>query len=247
MPPSKQKPSEIAAEAKRIYIPYIRDNFPLQWPATSYLCYSDSLVAQPPISKLPIRFGMCLSSNLHYIPHLHQTQHFTIVTPLMWPLIGLREKLWPSLLSCRLTTRDRVVIGKQVSLPSGSSMPLTQPQASCRQKSVFVEGATYMGQSPLRRRGIALHPTTQSHRKLASFQRKSVSLPYSRSPNCFSLIHLPVVFRGGPDKYEIWPEMKGMTHLQSSSCKCNISSDASHIRLSRQTAKVGQFRQKILV
>jgi hypothetical protein len=58
MPPSKPKPSEIAAEAKRIYIPYIRDNFRVQWPATSFLCYSESLVAQPPLSKLPIRFGM---------------------------------------------------------------------------------------------------------------------------------------------------------------------------------------------
>ncbi|KAB8293295.1 hypothetical protein EYC80_007624 [Monilinia laxa] len=42
MPPSKPKPSEIAAEAKKTYIPYIRSACP-QWPTTSYLCHSDSL------------------------------------------------------------------------------------------------------------------------------------------------------------------------------------------------------------
>lgn len=40
MPPSKPKPSEIAAEAKRIYMPYIWKNF-LKDPTTSYL-YPDS-------------------------------------------------------------------------------------------------------------------------------------------------------------------------------------------------------------
>ena len=48
MPPSKPKPSEIAAEAKKNYIPYIRDNFSDRWPPTSYLCFSDSLHAKAP-------------------------------------------------------------------------------------------------------------------------------------------------------------------------------------------------------
>ncbi|KAM0180267.1 hypothetical protein ACHAPF_002436 [Botrytis cinerea] len=46
MPPSKPKPSEIAAEAKKTYVPYIRSACP-QWPTTSYLCHSDSLRDQP--------------------------------------------------------------------------------------------------------------------------------------------------------------------------------------------------------
>ncbi|PQE23664.1 Mitochondrial chaperone bcs1 protein [Rutstroemia sp. NJR-2017a BVV2] len=46
MPPAKLKPSEIAAEAKKTYIPYIRHTF-TQWPIVSYLCHSDSLQGQP--------------------------------------------------------------------------------------------------------------------------------------------------------------------------------------------------------
>ena len=40
MPPAKLKPSDIAAEAKRTYIPYIEQRFP-QYPVRSYL-YPDS-------------------------------------------------------------------------------------------------------------------------------------------------------------------------------------------------------------
>ncbi|PQE06954.1 Mitochondrial chaperone bcs1 protein [Rutstroemia sp. NJR-2017a WRK4] len=46
MPPAKLKPSEIAAEAKKTYIPYIRHTF-TQWPIVSYLCHSDTLKDQP--------------------------------------------------------------------------------------------------------------------------------------------------------------------------------------------------------
>ncbi|RDL33909.1 Uncharacterized protein BP5553_08277 [Venustampulla echinocandica] len=49
MPPSRPKPSEIAAEAKKTYIPYIRHNFSSQWPPTSFLCHSESLIAPPSI------------------------------------------------------------------------------------------------------------------------------------------------------------------------------------------------------
>ncbi|KAH6694216.1 hypothetical protein BKA61DRAFT_259536 [Leptodontidium sp. MPI-SDFR-AT-0119] len=51
MPPSKPKPSEIAAEAKKTYIPYIRSTLNDKWPATSYLCYSEAMVAQPPAKE----------------------------------------------------------------------------------------------------------------------------------------------------------------------------------------------------
>jgi hypothetical protein len=97
MPASKPKPSEIAAEAKKIYIPYVRQNFGAQWPATSFLCYSETLVAQPPAMKLPIRFGP-YTSTFHLSAHyLRRLQRFTIVTQLMWLLIGLREKMSQSL------------------------------------------------------------------------------------------------------------------------------------------------------
>ncbi|CZT50761.1 uncharacterized protein RSE6_11804 [Rhynchosporium secalis] len=48
MPPSKLKPSEIAAEAKKKFIPYILATMNDKWPASSYLCYSESIEAQPP-------------------------------------------------------------------------------------------------------------------------------------------------------------------------------------------------------
>ncbi|TAQ85375.1 hypothetical protein B7494_g6302 [Chlorociboria aeruginascens] len=46
MPPSKPKPSEIAAEAKKTYIPYIRENFSARWSPTSYICHSETLPAR---------------------------------------------------------------------------------------------------------------------------------------------------------------------------------------------------------
>ncbi|KAL2063888.1 hypothetical protein VTL71DRAFT_4382 [Oculimacula yallundae] len=46
MPPSKAKPSEIAAEAKKKFIPYIRATLNDKWPATSFLCYSESIEAE---------------------------------------------------------------------------------------------------------------------------------------------------------------------------------------------------------
>lgn len=57
MPPIKPKPSEIAAEAKKTYIPYIRQNYGTQWPAQSFLCHSDSLVAPAPQATRHCRFG----------------------------------------------------------------------------------------------------------------------------------------------------------------------------------------------
>jgi hypothetical protein len=60
MPPSKPKPSEIAVEAKKSYIPYIRTNFSTQWPSTSYLCHSESVRSPPGNAALRInpRFGI---------------------------------------------------------------------------------------------------------------------------------------------------------------------------------------------
>jgi hypothetical protein len=67
MSPSKPKPSEIAAEAKKTYIPYIRQNYSTQWPAQSFLCHSDALVAQPPQVTRHCRFGKnCLGTGRTY-------------------------------------------------------------------------------------------------------------------------------------------------------------------------------------
>jgi hypothetical protein len=51
--PSKSKAPEIAAEAKKVYIPYIKQNYP-QWETTSYLIADSALQmrcspAQPPL------------------------------------------------------------------------------------------------------------------------------------------------------------------------------------------------------
>ena len=65
MPLSKPKPSEIAAQAKKTYIPYIRDNFSGTWPPTSYLCHSESLIATPTGQTTShCRFGMSQERNL---------------------------------------------------------------------------------------------------------------------------------------------------------------------------------------
>lgn len=56
MPPHKPKASEVAADAKKIYIPHIRKHFP-QWPSISYLCHSDSLPARPLQDPKHCRFG----------------------------------------------------------------------------------------------------------------------------------------------------------------------------------------------
>ena len=54
MPPLKPKPSEIAAEAKRTYIPYIEQHYP-QYPAKSFLHPDSSLIRVPPGKSSPPR------------------------------------------------------------------------------------------------------------------------------------------------------------------------------------------------
>ncbi|KAI0202145.1 hypothetical protein F4808DRAFT_80160 [Astrocystis sublimbata] len=48
MPPSKPKPIEVAAEAKRYYIPIIRSEYAHQWPTYSYLF-------QKPLEQIPLQ------------------------------------------------------------------------------------------------------------------------------------------------------------------------------------------------
>jgi hypothetical protein len=58
MPSSKPKPSEIAAEAKKVYIPYIREKCP-DWPTESYLIEdaAGQIIAPPPEKPLRCRIG----------------------------------------------------------------------------------------------------------------------------------------------------------------------------------------------
>ena len=67
MPPSKPKPSEIAAEAKKTYIPYIRQNLSSHWPSTSYLCPSESMIAgQPDVLGRQVHFGHTYDTHISY-------------------------------------------------------------------------------------------------------------------------------------------------------------------------------------
>ncbi|KAI0912713.1 hypothetical protein F4824DRAFT_487928 [Ustulina deusta] len=57
MPPSKPKPAEVAAEAKRNYIPIIRSEYAQQWPTYSYLF-------QQPLQQIPLQpLGSSLPRN----------------------------------------------------------------------------------------------------------------------------------------------------------------------------------------
>ncbi|KAI1100766.1 hypothetical protein F4804DRAFT_348232 [Jackrogersella minutella] len=51
MPPSKPKPSEVAAETKRHYIPVIKSDYAHQWPTHSYLF-------QQPLQQIPLQNSM---------------------------------------------------------------------------------------------------------------------------------------------------------------------------------------------
>lgn len=58
MPSSKPKPSEIATEAKRSYIPYIKDKFSDQWPTHSYLIADSSVMRCSPLADFRLRIGI---------------------------------------------------------------------------------------------------------------------------------------------------------------------------------------------
>ncbi|RDW73661.1 hypothetical protein BP5796_07103 [Coleophoma crateriformis] len=57
MPSSRPKPSEVAVEAKREFIPYIKHHFAKEWPTHSYLCYSESLPRSQPDRSRHCRFA----------------------------------------------------------------------------------------------------------------------------------------------------------------------------------------------
>jgi hypothetical protein len=56
--PSKPKAPEIAAEAKKVYIPYIKQNYP-HWDTTSYLIADSGsqMLCQPALEPLRCRIG----------------------------------------------------------------------------------------------------------------------------------------------------------------------------------------------
>lgn len=75
----KQKPSDVAAETKRTYTPYIKANFEAQWPTCSYL-FEQPIVqcAQRFLEVRPVGLGppqFCKSDPLHPQRSAHKPQH----------------------------------------------------------------------------------------------------------------------------------------------------------------------------
>ncbi|KAI8627106.1 hypothetical protein F5Y19DRAFT_179552 [Xylariaceae sp. FL1651] len=72
MPSSKPKPSEIAAEAKRHYIPMIKNDYAQQWPTHSYLF-------QKPLEQIPLQpLGPSLPPPPEFYTYLADPVDFTI-------------------------------------------------------------------------------------------------------------------------------------------------------------------------
>lgn len=74
MPSSKVKPSDVAAEAKKTYIPYIKKNFAPKWPAHSWLVADSSVMkCKPPAQELRCRMSIYLPIKLYssFISHLN--------------------------------------------------------------------------------------------------------------------------------------------------------------------------------
>jgi hypothetical protein len=60
MPPAKVKPSDVAAEAKKTYIPYIESKFATKWPAHSWLIpESARIIPGPPEERKRCRMSKC--------------------------------------------------------------------------------------------------------------------------------------------------------------------------------------------
>jgi len=58
MPSSKPKPTELATEAKRSYIPYIKEKLSDRWPAHSYLIADSSVMRCTPLPDFSLRIGI---------------------------------------------------------------------------------------------------------------------------------------------------------------------------------------------
>jgi hypothetical protein len=119
-------------------------------------------------------------------------------------------------------TKDLEVIGKQVGPRFNLHYPTNIIQESCRQKNASADGAISTERLRHQQRVIVPYPITPSLQKLVYFQKKLVSLSMIHGSRLLiSDILFSVVFRGGPDKYEVWSEMKGMLHLQYPAFACN--------------------------
>lgn len=72
MPPAKVKPSDVAAEAKKTYIPYIEANFAATWPAHSYLIPDSNIMrCEAPGERKRCRMSM---SSGHSVPAYTNTR-----------------------------------------------------------------------------------------------------------------------------------------------------------------------------
>lgn len=164
MPPSKLKPSEVAAEAKKTYIPYIRQHCSEDWPPTSYLCHSDSIVASRPLPQdaLHCRFAFY--------------ERDPVDLALDW---------------CEPGAKDRYKI--PVIMPANEKRPggdweagvMAPEECLCRRSNLYATLTTPAANNS--------SPTNYPIPPIAGIYSGQV-----------------VVFRGGPEKYEQWPEMRSL-------------------------------------
>ncbi|KAH8819794.1 hypothetical protein F5884DRAFT_26559 [Xylogone sp. PMI_703] len=159
MPPSKPRPLDVAAEAKKTYIPYIRQNFSSQWPATSYLCHSESMVAPRPPQPRHCRFAFYL--------------------------------------------RDPIDVALDWAPSESVSIPVIMPANEKRPGGDWEAGVMSPEECLCRRSNLYGTLTTPA-------AGNSASSNYPIPPKAGIFSENVVVFRSGPDKYQVWQEYKAL-------------------------------------
>lgn len=182
MPPSKPKPAEIASEAKKTYIPYIRNNCSQQWPPTSYLCYSETMPAQPPQPKdmLHCRFGMS-------------------------PTLSLVKGCFKAYFSrVAFYERDPIDLALDWVEPNAPiAIPVIMPANEKRPGGDWEAGVMAPEECLCRRSNLFATLTTP-----AAGNSSSTNYPIPTKAGIYS--EKVVVFRNGPERYEPWSEMKAL-------------------------------------
>ncbi|KAG0647186.1 hypothetical protein D0Z07_7062 [Hyphodiscus hymeniophilus] len=159
MPPAKLKPSEIAAEAKKTYIPYIRQNYNTQWPAQSFLCHSESLAAGPAQITRHCRFAFF--------------------------------------------DRDPVDVALDWAPTEDVPIPVIMPANDKRPGGDWEAGVMAPEECLCRRSNLYSAMTT-----VAEGNSVPSNYPIPSKAGIFS--EKVVVFRSGPEKYELWTEFKAL-------------------------------------
>ncbi|RFU27702.1 hypothetical protein B7463_g8646, partial [Scytalidium lignicola] len=159
MPPSKPRPLDVAAEAKKTYIPYIRQQFSSQWPATSYLCHADSMVCPPPQQPRHCRFAFFL--------------------------------------------RDPIDVALDWAPTESVAIPVIMPANEKRPGGDWEAGVMSPEECLCRRSNLYATLTTPA-------PGNSAPSNYPVPPKAGIFSENVVVFRSGPDKYQVWQEYKAL-------------------------------------